>query len=131
MGRPHAALPMGPGWGDSMGANSMWSFSIKGGAHATPPTGTPAAAAKARGAAAAKGMVTARGIDLARFIADEIVGRAVPPAEGKYVRPAVLIKMDPEGSELDIVDRLLDEGARTPVLLVSYCWWGTAADYCC
>ena len=35
-----------------------------------------------------------------------------PPADGKYVRPAVLIKMDPEGAELDIIDRLLENGNR-------------------
>ena len=110
LGRPAAALPMGPDRGDNMGANSMWGFSVRGSALSG---GT---------ALHARHEVTVVGVDLARFIKDEIVRRRLPAAGGgRHVKPpAVLIKMDPEGAELDILDRMLEEGVLCDVDLITW-----------
>lgn len=103
--RPVEAFAMGaPQGGGGMSQTSEWGF----GGAAEPSAGGAAAS----GTAAA---IRVPGVDLARFIADEVVGRAVPPAEpaggvAAPLPPSVVLKLDPEGRELDVLQRLLEEG---------------------
>ena len=105
--RPVEAFAMGaPQGGGGMSQTSEWGF---GGAAERSGSGVDGATAAAA--------IHVPGVDLARFVADEVVGRAVPPAgagaeadEAPPLPPSVVLKLDPEGRELDVLQRLLEEG---------------------
>ena len=66
--------------------------------------------------------VNVSAIDLAAWIRDEVVGRRLPPEPrgGGRTPPSVLMKLDVEGDELPLLERMLDLGVLCSVDLLTW-----------